>query len=30
LTALAIAGGALAWCAFALFAARLAPMLIGR
>jgi hypothetical protein len=27
---LAIAGGALAWCAFALFAARLAPVLIGR
>jgi glutaredoxin len=27
---LAAAGGALAWCAFALFAARLAPLLIGR
>jgi thiol-disulfide isomerase/thioredoxin len=27
---LAIAGGALAWCAFALFAVRLAPLLIGR
>jgi glutaredoxin len=27
---LAVAGGALAWCAFALFAARLAPVLIGR
>jgi glutaredoxin len=30
ITPLAVAGGALAWCAVALFAMRLAPLLIGR